>query len=95
MLALSTASLAAALVSPALGEPADFIGTWVNTNSNTSGVTRLVITSAGGNKLTSSRLIAWADSSNQDSFVTIQGVEKRSLPSKYKRTRRPSPIKNS
>lgn len=51
VLALSSASLAAALISPALAAPADFIGTWVNTNSNTSGVTRLVITSAGGNKL--------------------------------------------
>jgi hypothetical protein len=48
--AISSVSLVISLVSPALAVPADFIGTWVNTNSSTSGVTRLVITSAG-NKL--------------------------------------------
>lgn len=27
------------------------VGTWVNTNSSTRGITRLVVTNAGGNKL--------------------------------------------
>ncbi|MDZ8055308.1 MAG: hypothetical protein RMX68_000265 [Aulosira sp. ZfuVER01] len=49
--AASSVALAAALVSPALAAPADFVGTWVNKDSNTRGVTRLVVTSAGGNKL--------------------------------------------
>ncbi|OUL35435.1 hypothetical protein BV372_11325 [Nostoc sp. T09] len=51
MVAASTVALAAALVSPALAAPADFVGTWVNKDTNTRGVTRLVVTSAGGNKL--------------------------------------------
>jgi hypothetical protein len=51
MIAASSLALAAALVSPVLAAPADFVGTWVNKDSNTGGVTRLVITSAGGNKL--------------------------------------------
>ncbi|MBH8554479.1 hypothetical protein I8751_19350 [Nostocaceae cyanobacterium CENA357] len=45
------AILSAALLSPALAAPADFVGTWVNKDANTRGVTRLVITSAGSNKL--------------------------------------------
>lgn len=49
--AATTAALTAALVSPAMAAPADFIGTWANKDANTRGVTRLVITSAGGNKL--------------------------------------------
>lgn len=44
-------ALATTLVSPALAAPADFVGTWVNKDANTRGVTRLVVTSAGGNKL--------------------------------------------
>ncbi|OUL19968.1 hypothetical protein [Nostoc sp. 106C] len=51
MIAASTVALATALVSPALAAPADFVGTWVNKDANTRGVTRLVITSAGTNKL--------------------------------------------
>jgi hypothetical protein len=51
MIAASSVSLAAALLSPALAAPADFVGTWVNKDSNTGGVTRLVVTSAGSNKL--------------------------------------------
>ncbi|BAY11640.1 hypothetical protein [Calothrix sp. NIES-2098] len=50
-IAVSSVSLAAALVSPTLAAPADFVGTWVNKDSNTRGVTRVVITSAGSNKL--------------------------------------------
>lgn len=49
-LAIASLALATTLVSPAIAAPADFIGTWVNKDSNTRGVTRLVITSAG-NKL--------------------------------------------
>lgn len=49
--ATSSAVLATALISPVFAAPADFIGTWVNTNSNTRGITRLVVTNAGGNKL--------------------------------------------
>ncbi|BAY60063.1 hypothetical protein NIES22_01200 [Calothrix brevissima NIES-22] len=51
MIAASSVSLAASLISPTLAAPADFIGTWVNKDSNTRGVTRLVVTSAGSNKL--------------------------------------------
>lgn len=51
MIAASSSALAAALLSPALAAPADFVGTWANKDANTGGVTRLVITSAGGNKL--------------------------------------------
>ena len=36
---------------PATAAPADFVGTWVNTDSATRGITKVVITSAGGNKL--------------------------------------------
>ncbi|MEH2009293.1 hypothetical protein [Nostoc sp.] len=43
--------LTTALISPALAVPADFIGTWVNKDANTSNITRLVITSGGSNKL--------------------------------------------
>ncbi|MCG6138298.1 MAG: hypothetical protein MET45_27360 [Nostoc sp. LLA-1] len=50
-LAAASLALSTALVSPAMAAPADFIGTWVNRDSNTRGITRLVITSAGGNKL--------------------------------------------
>lgn len=50
-IAAATTVLAAALVSPALAAPADFVGTWVNKDANTRGVTRLVVTSAGGNNL--------------------------------------------
>jgi hypothetical protein len=40
-----------ALSNPAIAAPADFIGTWVNTDSSTRGITKVVIHSAGGNKL--------------------------------------------
>jgi hypothetical protein len=50
-LAASSLALATALVSPAMAAPGDFVGTWVNKNPGTRGITRLVITSAGGNKL--------------------------------------------
>jgi hypothetical protein len=36
---------------PATAAPADFIGTWVNTDSATRGITKIVVTSAGGTKL--------------------------------------------
>lgn len=38
-------------ISPALAAPRDFAGTWVNTNSNTRGITKLVIRRVGTNKL--------------------------------------------
>ncbi len=47
ILAISSLALATILVSPAIAAPADSIGTWVNKDSNTRRVTRLVITSAG------------------------------------------------
>jgi hypothetical protein len=50
-IAAASTALTAALVSPTLAAPADFVGTWVNKDPNTRGVTRLVVTSAGGNKL--------------------------------------------
>ncbi|QSJ16545.1 hypothetical protein JYQ62_33350 [Nostoc sp. UHCC 0702] len=50
-LAAASVALTSALVSPAMAAPADFIGTWVNKDANTRGVTRLVVTSAGGNQL--------------------------------------------
>ncbi len=47
-----TATLATLVLSnPAIAAPADFIGTWVNTDSNTRGITKLIIQPAG-NKLT-------------------------------------------
>jgi hypothetical protein len=51
LIAASSVALTAALVSPAFAAPADFVGTWVNTNSNTRGITRVVVTSAGSNAL--------------------------------------------
>jgi ribosomal protein L31 len=50
-LVASGSILAAALVNPAFAAPADFVGTWVNTNSSTRGITRVVVTSAGSGKL--------------------------------------------
>ncbi|SRR5579883_732078 len=47
----SSAGVAAALANPAFAAPSDFIGTWVNTNPNTRGITRFIVTSAGNNKL--------------------------------------------
>lgn len=47
-----TATLATfALSKPTIAAPADFIGTWVNTDSSTRGITKVVVTSAGSNKL--------------------------------------------
>ncbi|HTL88968.1 MAG TPA: hypothetical protein VL134_06180 [Leptolyngbya sp.] len=43
--------LAASLVSPAFAAPQDFVGTWVNVDSNTRGVTRVVVTTAPSNTL--------------------------------------------
>lgn len=51
MIAATSVAMAAALVNPAAAAPGDFIGTWVNKDANTRGVTRLVVTSAGGDKL--------------------------------------------
>jgi hypothetical protein len=39
--------LAGGLVSSANAVPQDFVGTWVNTNQNTGGITRLVVTPSG------------------------------------------------
>ncbi|HIK03891.1 MAG TPA: hypothetical protein IGS40_04125 [Trichormus sp. M33_DOE_039] len=50
-LAAASVALTAAFASPTLAAPSDFVGTWVNKDANTRGITRLVITSAGGNKL--------------------------------------------
>ena len=52
-----TASLAALFIGGLVttkvkADPEDFVGTWVNTNSDTGGITRLVINSSGGNDLT-------------------------------------------
>jgi hypothetical protein len=49
--AVSSTALATAFVSSSVAAPADLIGTWKNTNSNTRGITRVVISSAGGNAL--------------------------------------------
>lgn len=43
--------LAAGSASYAIAAPRDFVGNWVNANSNTRGITRLVISSRGGNRL--------------------------------------------
>lgn len=48
---VASLALATALVSPAIAAPGDFVGTWVNKDANTRGITRLVITSAGNNTL--------------------------------------------
>jgi hypothetical protein len=50
-LAAASVALTAGLASPTLAAPGDFVGTWVNKDANTRGITRLVITSAGSNKL--------------------------------------------
>ena len=36
---------------PSLAAPRDFVGTWVNTNSNTRGITKLVVRRVSGNRL--------------------------------------------
>ncbi|OUC16431.1 MAG: hypothetical protein B0A82_01750 [Alkalinema sp. CACIAM 70d] len=46
IVALSTA-LAGSLVSAANATPQDFVGNWINVNSNTSGITRFVVTQQG------------------------------------------------
>ncbi|AFY56484.1 hypothetical protein Riv7116_4044 [Rivularia sp. PCC 7116] len=38
-------------ISPSLAAPRDFVGTWVNTNSNTRGITKLVVRRVSGNRL--------------------------------------------
>ena len=43
--------LAGGSASSAIAAPRDFMGNWVNANSNTRGITRLVISSRGGNRL--------------------------------------------
>ncbi|QLE57362.1 hypothetical protein [Nostoc sp. TCL26-01] len=50
-LAAASVALTAAFATPSLAAPGDFVGTWVNKDGNTRGITRLVVTSAGGNKL--------------------------------------------
>lgn len=49
--ATATAALGATMGQAAMAKPADFLGTWVNTNSNTRGITKLVVKKAAGNKL--------------------------------------------
>ena len=46
-----SAVLASSLASSAVAAPGDFVGNWVNTDPNTRGITRLVISSAGSNRL--------------------------------------------
>ena len=43
--------LAAGLIAPALAAPQDFVGTWVNVDSATRGITRLVVTAPQPNTL--------------------------------------------
>lgn len=43
--------LAAGLVSPVFAAPQDFVGNWVNVNSNTRGITRFVVTAPQPNTL--------------------------------------------
>lgn len=38
-------------ISPSIAAPRDFVGTWVNANSNTRGITKLVVRRAAGNRL--------------------------------------------
>ena len=42
---------AAGLVAPALAAPQDFVGNWVNVDSNTRGITRFVVTAPQPNTL--------------------------------------------
>lgn len=42
---------AALLTGPAVADVSDFLGNWVNTDSDTSGITRIVVTPAGGNQV--------------------------------------------
>ncbi len=51
LIAASSIALTATLVSPAFAAPADFVGTWVNTNSNTRGITRVVVTTGANGDL--------------------------------------------
>ncbi len=45
-------AIATGVSSPAaLSAPRDFVGTWVNTNRNTSGITRMIVRSAGRHRL--------------------------------------------
>ena len=49
---VAAALFAAALASgPAVADVSDFLGNWVNTDSDTSGITRVVVTPAGGNQV--------------------------------------------
>ena len=50
-LAACSAALALGAVAPAMATPQDFVGTWVNMNPNTSGITRFVVRSTGSNTL--------------------------------------------
>src|SRR5579871_705883 len=50
--AAAAALFAAALATgPALADVSDFIGNWTNADSNTSGITHIVVTPAGGNQV--------------------------------------------
>lgn len=53
ILTVATASVAfgAAMGQAAMAQPADFLGTWVNTNSNTRGITKLVVQKTAANNL--------------------------------------------
>lgn len=49
--ATAAAALGIMMGQAAMAKPADFIGTWVNTNSNTGGITKLVVSQASGDTL--------------------------------------------
>ncbi len=49
--ATAAAALGMTMGQAAMAKPADFVGTWVNANSNTRGVTKLIVKQADGNTL--------------------------------------------
>ncbi|MBE9033112.1 hypothetical protein IQ266_25575 [filamentous cyanobacterium LEGE 11480] len=50
-IATATAALGLTMGQAAMAKPADFIGTWKNSNPNTRGITKLIVKKAAGNKL--------------------------------------------
>ncbi|MGD1875681.1 MAG: hypothetical protein ACFB02_21835 [Mastigocoleus sp.] len=50
-LATLTTTITAGAIAPAMAAPRDFVGTWVNSDTNTRGITKIVVRRAPGNKL--------------------------------------------
>ncbi|MBF2016352.1 MAG: hypothetical protein IGS23_14345 [Rivularia sp. T60_A2020_040] len=85
--------LSLASINPSLAAPADFVGTWQNTNSNTRGITKLVVTKASGNKLNirvfgscSPRDCDWGTASLTTYGTSVQDANHRAATTNYNKS---------